>query len=211
MLLNLCIVIPAITGIIRFSKINQIFHPFIYFIGLGTLNEIGSYLIIFNGFSNVIISNIYVLLESCLILWQFRNWKLFKKRRVFFGLVLVTFAVAWLLENFIFSHITIFCSHFRIFYSFCIVMCSIIVINSLITTERRNLLKNSTFLICIGYAFYYTLQILVEAFWIYGLGDQGFSTNVYYISIIANFITNLVYTVAIIWIPSKLRFTLPSS
>jgi hypothetical protein len=170
-ILSLCILIPATIGLIRFSKINRAYYPFIYCIWLGALIEI--------------INNILVLIAI--------------------------FIITWISENFIISKITYFSSYFIIEYSFILVMMSITIINRLIIMERNNILKNPTFLLCIAFVFYYTLQTMVEAFWVYGINDTNFSNNVFNISVITNFITNLLYTVAIIWIPTRQKFTLPSS
>ena len=210
-ILNLYILVPAVTGLARFSKINKVYHPFIYCIWLGSLIEIVSNVFVLNGYSNAVVSNIYVLAESLLLAWQFRNWKSFEKGKILFPVIIAIFSISWVLENFVFSKIIYFSSYFRIVYSFIIVMLSIIIINRQIVTERKSLLKNPVFLICIAFVFYYTLKVMVEAFWVYGINDKSFGTKIYYISIVTNFIANLLYTVAIVWIPTKLRFTLPSS
>lgn len=210
-ILNMCILIPAVTGLIRFSKINPVYYPFIYCLWIGLINEILSNILVLFGYSNAIISNIYVLVESLMIIWLFTKWKLFEIRKILLRIIIVIFFSTWLLENFVFSKIIYFCSYFRIVYSFVIVIMSITIVNRLIVTERKNLLKNSTFLFCIAFIFYYTLQVIVEAFWIYSVNENSFSRNVYYISIVTNFITNLLYTVAILWTQTRQRFTLPSS
>lgn len=210
-ILNLCILVPAATGLLRFRKINRFYYPIIFCIWLGSLVEITSVILVLYRHSNAVVSNIYVLIESLLLLWQFKRWKLFKKKKQLFSISIALFSILWLLENFYFSTIFNFCSYFRILYSFITVLMSIVIINQLVVSERKSLLKNSSFLLCVGLVFYYTLQALVEAFWVYGVDDKVFSTNVYNISVITNFITNLLYTVAIIWIPPRQRFTLPSS
>ena len=209
-ILNLCIILPAATGLVRFSKINRAYWPFMYCMWLATLVEITSILLAFNGLPNAVISNTYTLIESILITWLFYKWEIFEKRKNVLYILIATLIIFWGVEVFIVRTIFDFCSHFRIFYSFIIVMLGISTINGLIIRERKTLLKNSTFLLCIGFAFYYTLQIMVEAFWISNITDKNFSANIYNISVITNFITNLLYTVAILWIPTRLKFTLPS-
>ncbi len=209
-ILNLCILVPAVIGCIRFSKINRAYYPFIYCIWLGAFIEIISIILALNRYSNAAISNIYVLAEAILLTWQFWNWNLFEKRKILFQVIIAIFSITWILENFIFSKITYFSSYFRIVYSFIIVLMSITIINRLIVTERKNLLKNPTFLLCMAFVFYYTLRVMVEAFWVIGV-NKDFSNSVYHISIVTNFIANLLYSVAILWIPTKQRFTLPSS
>lgn len=85
------------------------------------------------------------------------------------------------------------------------------MINRLIGSERKTLLKNSIFIISTIFVFYFTLKVIVEAFWVYGLNETNFQTNVYHISVIVNVFANLLYTIAILWMPSKQRFTLQSS
>jgi len=210
-ILNLCILIPAVLGCIRYSKINRVYYPVVYCIWIGAIIEVISHLFILSGYSNAVVSNIYVLVESILLSWQFKNWGIFDKRKYLFTWLIPLFLATWCLENFVFSKIIYFSSYFRIVYSFIIVIMSIIIINRLIVTERKSLLKNSTFLICIAFVFYYTLKVIVEAFWLYGLNDNQFSTNLYDIAIFTNFFANLIYSVAILWMPNKQRFTLPSS
>jgi len=210
-IINLFIILPAVTGLVRFSKINRAYWPFLYCLWLGALVEITSILLAFHGFSNAIISNVYTLIESILIMLLFHKWEIFEKRKYALYIIIVMLIIFWVVEVCIVTTIFDFCSYFRIFYSFIIVMMSISTINRLIIRERKILIKNPTFLLCIGFVFYYTLQIMVEAFWISNTADINFSTNIYNISVITNFITNLLYTVAILWIPIRLKFTLPSS
>lgn len=209
-LLDICILIPAIIAGIRFSKINKSYYPFVYCIWLGTFVELFSIFIILKGYSNAVISNIYVLIESILITWQFKCWKLFSPKKYLFHFIVAIFSIFWILENLFISKVTNFCTYFRITYSFFIVIMSILFLNYLILTERRNLMKNSIFIITVSFIFYYTLQILVEAFWVYNVNDS-YRISVYDISVITNFIANLLFALAIIWIPIKQRFTLPSS
>jgi hypothetical protein len=134
-----------------------------------------------------------------------------EKRKNLFPLIILVLMTTWALENFVFSKIIYFSSYFRIVYSFIVVILSIALINRLIVTERKSLLSNPTFLLCVSFVFYYTLKVMVEAFWVYGINNKNFSNNVYDISIITNFISNIIYAVAILWMPIKQRFTLPSS
>ena len=85
------------------------------------------------------------------------------------------------------------------------------VTNSLIITEQRSLIKNPIFLLCISFIFFFTYTILVEIFWKYGLTKRStFGFNVYIILEYVNLITNLVYALAILWMPRKQKFILRS-
>ncbi len=203
--------IAAIIGLIRFKKTSMVFLPFLLFLWLGLTNEVVSTItgkIIRNTAIN---NNIYVLLESCLIAWQFQRWGLFKDQKKLFPILLVAFGTVWTVETLIIYKITAVSSYFRIFYSFVVVLMSINMINSLIVNESRSLLKNAAFLICIGFIIFFTYKILVEIFWVYGLnGSKEFRSNVYSILKLINLFCNLIYALAALWVPRKQIFIMPS-
>ena len=206
------IIIPAIIGLVRYTKINKAYYPFIYCIWIGLINEIVSYCLIERGYYNTVNSNIFMLLESLLLLWQFKNWGLFQKKKLLLQVILMLIVIAWVLENFIFFKITRYNSYFLITYSFLISFMSISIINRLIVTERKRLVKNATFILCVAFVMYYTYGVLSEAFWIYGVDENpDLAVKVHSITVLTNFIAILFYTVAILWMPSKQKFTLPSS
>ena len=206
------IIIPAIIGLVRYTKINKAYYPFIYCIWIGLINEIVSYCLIERGYYNTVNSNIFMLLESLLLLWQFKNWGLFQKKKLLLQVILMLIVIAWVLENFIFFKITRYNSYFLITYSFLISFMSISIINRLIVTERKRLVKNPTFILCVAFVMYYTYSVFSEAFWIYGVDENpDLAVKVHSITVLTNFIAILLYTVAILWMPSKQKFTLPSS
>ncbi len=213
MALNLCILIPAIIGLVRFTKISKGYYPFVYCIWIGLVNEIVSCSLALNGHYNIVNGNIYMLLESLLLLWQFKNWGLFKSRPVLIPMMTATLIIGWVLETLIFFKITAhYSSNFQIGYSFLISLMSISILNKLIVTERKNLLKNATFILCIAFVMYYTFSVLSESFWIYGIGENpDIALKMQTISTVTNFISILLYSVAILWMPSKQKFILPSS
>ena len=212
LVLSFCIVIPAAIGIFRFRIIDPAYRPFIFCIWIGCCNEIISYLLMRNGHSNAINTNLYALIESLLFTLQFKRWGLFGRRKLLFISIIAFLCAAWLVENIIISAITQFDSYFLIAYSSMLCFMSIAMINRLIGTERGSLFKNPEFLICITFVIYYTFSVLSETFWIYGLGESvTFTQHIENISVVTNLVANLLYSFAIIWMPTKRRFTLPSS
>lgn len=211
-LLSLCIAIPALFGAIKVSRIDPAFYPFLFCLWLGTVNEIlGIVLINFN-YYNTVNTNIYLLLESFLITWQFKKWHLLGSKNLLMYLIFSALILLWITENFIIGNITVFNSYFRIGYSTAIVFMSTGMMNKLIATERKSLAKNSIFIICTAYIIFYTFSILSEVFWVYGLGEnKNFMNSVYNIAVVSNFLSIILFTFSIIWIPIKQRFTLPSS
>ena len=210
--------------------------PFFIFILVGFANEIlsfytGRYLRNTN-----INNNVYVLIESLLLLWQFKCWRLFDHNRklpLFLGAAFVLF---WVGEVFIYSGLLKTAAYFRVFYSFALVLLSITMVNRLIAEERGNLLKNAAFIICIAFIIYFTYKILVEIFYVYGvivstanpeyeriklenkpLYDQlieenrAFRRGVFDIMRFINLFCNLVYAVALLWVPRKSSSLMPSS
>ncbi|PWU00672.1 MAG: hypothetical protein C5B52_08535 [Bacteroidetes bacterium] len=209
-LFNFSILVPAVTAWIRFKKVNPIFLPVVYFIWIGTLNEIISLIINLAGYSNAINSNIYVLIEACILTLQFAKWDLFRKKESLYKIVLISLLVFWLLENFVVGSIRQFSSYFRIYYSFLVALMSVTEINRLIVTDRKNLFKNPIFLFCIGFIIYFTYKVLVETFWVYGLNyKRTFRNSVYDILLWINLFANLTYATGFLWMNRKLRFTPP--
>lgn len=211
LIFSFSIIIAVVISWVRFKKINPTYYPFIFCLWVGLLNEILSYIFSRLNHSNAVNSNIYVLLESFFIAWQFYTWKLFNRHQSLFIIILCLFLGVWVVENFILSRIDHFSSYFRITYSFITVLMSISVLNTLLARERKSIVTNPVFLICISFIIYYTYKVLVEAFWVYGLNSsKEFRLKVYSILLYINLFVNLIYAFAIIWMPTKQRFTLPS-
>ncbi|MEP6749368.1 MAG: hypothetical protein ABJB86_16655 [Bacteroidota bacterium] len=209
---SLSIGIAAIIACWRFRKIHPVFRPFIYCIWLALANEILSIILVQTIRTNAVNSNIYVLLESLLIVWQFRKWGMFERYKIVFKLLLGLLVLAWFTENFMLFSIRQFSSWFRIFYSFIIVLLSISLLNRQILGDKGILLKNPVALICLSFIIYYTYKVLVETFWVYGLNESGtFRNKVYIILNYINLFSNLIYALAVLWMPTKHRFTMQYS
>ena len=201
--------IGAIIGLIRLRVINQAYLPFILFLLLGLLNEILTTIVINKGYSNALNNNIYDFIEAILLLLLFRNWKVFERHRKFFWYLLFLFIAAWGIENFYFSSINRFNSYFNIFYSFVIVLMSIHMINRIISEERSRLIRNAQFIISLGFIIFFTYKLLIEIFWVYGLNaSDEFRGKVYRILAFVNLTVNLLYAIAVLWIPRKREYTL---
>src|SRR5258708_4876976 len=108
LILSFSIIIPVVISWIRFRQINPAYYPFIFCLWLGLLNEILSYILSKTIHSNAVNGNIYVLLESFLITWQFYTWKLFNRFKSLYIVILCLLSGVWIVENFIISKITSF-------------------------------------------------------------------------------------------------------
>ena len=207
---SLSIGIAALIGALRYRSIHRSYYPFIYCCWLGILNECTSIFLVQKGYSNAINSNIYVLLEFGLLTWQFYNWGFFNRRFALLTVLISAIAGIWIWENFFPYQLNHFSSWFRVVYAFALVLMGISILNRQIAKEKRHLLSNPIILICLTIIIYYTYKVLVESFWLYGLNKgKIFRNNVYLILAYINLFTNLIFALAVLWMPKKLQFTLP--
>lgn len=211
MILSLSILIAGIISAFRFKQINKVYHPFIYCIWLACLNEIVSFFLLKEQFHNTANNNIYVLMEAIFISWFFFRLKLFKNIPTLFYCLLTAYFIVWAMEVFILSSITQVAVYFRVFYSFLLALMSVHHINTLITTSKGALFKNATFLLCVGFVIYFMYKVFIEAFFIYGLKSSiQFQITLFSILTYINLFSNLLYALAVLWMPKRQAFTLPS-
>ncbi|MDB5199236.1 MAG: hypothetical protein JWO92_1199 [Chitinophagaceae bacterium] len=198
--------IPAAVAIVKVKQIDQIYLPFLLCIWIGFLNECVSYLMIdIFHVSNTVNANIYCLIEALLYTGFFKKLDFFINRKRYI-LLMGFLCIAWLIENFIVSGITLFDSFFTMMYSLIIVSMSITVINRLIM-DQVNLLMNPVFLLCIAFIIYFSVLGLVEIFWLYGLtSSDSFRLNIYRIMAYINLFVNLIFAFAILWMHRKQEF-----
>jgi hypothetical protein len=209
--INLLILFVGIVGWVKFKSISPTYYPFIILIWVGTVNEVYSAVIInFFGKYNIINLNLYWLAEAVLMLWQFKVWNLFGSLNRIYNVLLILFIGSWLTETIMLSKLHLeFNSYFKILYAFISVLLSISMINQTLMKEKDGLAKNSIFIICIGFVFMLTYSLLTELFYVYRLElSDTFNTNLHYIFIVINFFCNLLYILAILWMPKKQAFTL---
>lgn len=207
---SLSILIAGVLAIIRFKNINPVYYPFIYCIWMGCANEIYSLVLVLNGRSNSVNNNIYVGIEALLLTYFLVKTRLFRAGPRFFYFIATGIVCCWIFENIILHKIFTVSTYFRIAYAFLLVLMSIMVINNLITSTHKKIFSNPVFLICTGIIVYFTFKIVVEVFWLYGLNlSPAFQAVVYDIMNYINLFTNLIFALAILWMPRKQVFTMP--
>lgn len=207
-ILSYSIFISGIIGAVRFNQIRDIYKPFIYLIWIGCFNESLSTYLALNHHYTIINGAIYSLCESLLLLWFFRLVGAIRSKAFLFSLAVI-FVSIWIIENVFANQFgATFSNYSDITYSFCIVLLSIRAINNLLFTERV-LLKNPTFLICIGLIIFFTYEIMERSFRIYGLKNStAFQHNVQGILILVNLLSNLIYALAVLWMRKRQAFTM---
>jgi len=205
--LSYTILIPAVTSMIRYKVVLKDYGPFLWMIWLGLFNETVSMIFIFSIRSNAINSNIYVLLEYGLILLQFYKWNESKAPKYIFWALLGV--AIWIADNLIINQIFQNNSIFRVFYSFVTVFFSIDLLNRILVFNTSPLLKNAMFLIVVTFLIYYGFKAYVESFNMIHLGlSKELLKTLWKILYFVNVFASLLYTAAILCIPTRKKFIL---
>jgi hypothetical protein len=204
------IALAVIIGLVRFRVINPTYRPFIFICIVALLNEILSLIILRIYGTNAVNANIYVWVEFILFLWLFRQWGSLNKKSWHFPLLVSLLTLIWIYDNLVWNQLSSFNSFYRICYSFCLIFLSIGQINTLLVRSRGSVLRNSRFLICMGIIIFYSYKATMEVFYLLKLNfSDDFYKNIFLILTLVNLFVNLVYTLAVIWIPRRQKFILP--
>lgn len=207
LLFSFTIAIAAIIGALRFKKIDRSYYPFIYLCWIAFFAEVVALIVNTLTRGSQIPSNLYVLIEALLLTWQFRLWGSFERRRNLYPVLMYSFLIVWMIDNFIINktihHASSYC---RIVFALSMVILTIDQINRMIVRERKVFLTYSKFIICMAIIIYFSYKIVIETFYIYAAIQK--STPAFIDSILAihnyvNLFTNLIYAYAILWAPKK--------
>jgi hypothetical protein len=202
-ILSFSVFITAVLAALKYRRMSPDFLPFALCIWIASVNELVSFLLSYNGYSNLPNNNIYILLEGLLIVWQFKKWKLFRHLRQLPAILALLLAGLWLYEIHSLATLNALHYYYRIFYAALVVICSINISNRLIISHHR-LVKNPIFYICTAYILYFTVKILADTYWLYNPESSAFFlTAVFYSLALNNLVTNLLFTLAVLWIPKK--------
>jgi len=209
-LISQSILLPLIAGLVRLRRIGKGYQPFFALLVIGFFTEILSFVLI-KGYhaSNAIPINIYILAEWTLIAIQFHIWGFLKQRKQLFYVFLIATSLVWVVDNLFFGMITGFSPWFRLFYSFLIVLLSVNKINYMITYDNRNLFRNPSFLICIGFIIYFLYMILYRwAIEVSAADKSGIGYKIIFFIAYVNALTNSIFAIAFLLIPARVKFTL---
>lgn len=206
----LSIGLAAIIALVKYKRIYRGFYPFIYICWAAFINEIICYFLVYNGNYTYIPFGIYSIAESMLMAWFFREMGVFDRRPALFSLLMVLYPLAWSGEVIFLEAFSRNMTWFRLGYSFVVVILSIILLSRELAVQRTFLLKSPVFLICIGFILYYTCAVVAGVFELYDYGGSGvLRSRVQWIMIYDNLIVNLIYALAVICMPHRLRYSLP--
>ncbi len=208
-LLTQTIIFACVIGIYRWNKLDKSYRPFLYLCILDWFAELLAFIFIQNRILPYGVSNSYLLFCCLLIIWQFRIWGFFNNKPWLFDLAIYSQITIWVLDHLIINKLNDITSIFRIEYSFLTVIMSITYINKLIIGVYGNILKNAKFLICAGFIIFYTFNIFVEVFYYSSGSSLIFKQSVFDIKRYVNVFINLIFALAMVWIPKKKNFITP--
>jgi hypothetical protein len=204
------IIVAAVAGLIRLRALHRAYQPFVFITLASLTNEVISHVLITHQKSNAVAINVFGIVDAALWLWQFKMWSSHDKDRLVLKICMIAMMLLWFVENIVYEKIFVFGSVYPITFSIVMVMLSAIGVSRQVAREKDNLLSTPKFLICCGAIFFYTYRIFVECFFAPGLTkSQLFLSNVFIILSFVNFFVNILYALAVLWIPQKKKFSLP--
>jgi len=204
-LLSITLILAAVTGLLKWGKIKKEDRPIIVGWWLVIAVETIRFISILLNKPTLIPYNIYVLPLMWLYVWQFHQWKVIPAR--FTGFLIGTLSLLWFMDYFVIDGYSLDKLHYsyRLALSFTLVILSVTSMNIQIIEEKRSLIKNYRFLICLGITVYYTYRVLVDVFTLSAMSREfmtGISTfNRYLIQFYY-----LLLFLAALWIPRKKNF-----
>ena len=209
-ILSMSIVFPLIVGIVRWKLIDPSYYPFIYNLLAVLLVEITIRLL--NGSSSVVKSvNVFSLVDFCLFAWLFHNWGLFNGNKKIFLLILSLAGTVWAYTSFFVTGFQHMNNPFLLIYSAALIFLSVTTFNKIVVQQRINIFTNARFWICIGIIIFYSFFILTRATdlstGVLKHVSRSFKDNLQLINTYSNLLVNLLYAVAVIWIPRKKNIT----
>ncbi|MDB5229666.1 MAG: hypothetical protein JWN76_471 [Chitinophagaceae bacterium] len=204
-------IFPFILALVYFRMSPDAYRPFFFLVWLGALNDWFSFLL-FHYFhtANFINSGIYALFDFLLIIWLFHNWNKRKSKMIFY--LGIAGVVIWAVDNLVMHSLRQINSLFRVYYALIIIYLVILEITEFVFTRRINLLKDSRFIICCGFLFFYSFRAFFETFYLIKLPlSNEFYAGLFYILVAVNAVCNLIYAYAILCLKQKEKYTLSYS
>jgi hypothetical protein len=208
-LISITIAVPAIIGLWRFRLADKQYRPFVWICCLFTFSELLMFVLIQMNIYTFISYNLAILLVCFLYLLQFKRWGLFTGKKHLFMLLFAILFIIWVADHFLINgfRLNTRTVYFRVCFSLTLVMLSVNSINRQIVSEKKSLLQNSRFLICMGLIIYYTYRIIVDAFSIKGM-SQPFLMQLSDFNRYLLVGLNILFALAALWIPAKKNYTI---
>jgi hypothetical protein len=210
---SLSIGLAVIIGIVRFRRIDSAYYPFIYNTIVALVVEVLNRILTEKGYPRafILVLNIFSYIDFFLFLWLFHNWGLFNRKKSTFITIASVFFIIWLLNNLLVTGFVKHNLYFFILYSFALIFFSVNTFNKEVVHERSSIFRNAKFWICLGVIIFYSFFIVVAStglsLFTHSNLSVEFRRGLQAISVFSNLLVNLLYAVAVIWIPRKKNYT----
>jgi hypothetical protein len=202
------IVPPAAVAIFRSLRVEKEHYPFLILLVCGLVAEVMNLSAKEAGDGNQIIYNSYCLAEGMLLLWLMYNWEALRGKFLFFSLMIL-FVTGWWIDNFLISKPVNVNSYYIVGYSLVISVLSANMIAKVIFSESYNLWQNPKFLVGTGLLLYFSYSCFYEVLWIAHINYMPeFKLRLYDLLNYLNIVVNLIFTLALLCLPSKPRYML---
>jgi hypothetical protein len=208
--LSLSIGIAVIIGIVRFRRIDSSYYPFIYNVIVALVVEILNRRLTVTGHpvAFILVLNIFSYIDFFLFLWLFHNWGLFNRKKSTFITIAGVFFIIWLLESILVTGFVKHNLYFFMLYAFALIFFSVNTFNKAVVHERSSIFKNPKFWICLGIIIFYSFFVVWSSTgFSFHKTSNEFRRGLQAINVYSNLLVNLLYAVAVIWIPRKKNFT----
>jgi hypothetical protein len=210
-ILSLSIGFAVIFGIVRFRRIDPSYYPFLFNCFAALSVEILNRFLNVTGqpYAFTFVLNVFSYIDFFFFLWLFHNWGLFDRKKSTFVTISVVFFVIWVVTNIIFTSFIKNNLYFFILYSFALIFFSVSTFNRMVVHERSSIFKNPKFWICLGIIIFYSFFIVYSSTGVTFMyvPSREFRRGLQAIMVYSNLLVNLLYAVAVIWIPRKKNFT----
>lgn len=187
------------------------YHPFVYYTWCAFIFEIIVFWLskqkayVTLGF----LFNFYAVSEFYLLTCLFHRWGLFNKNRALFYSIIVFSILVWLAMMIFTKGFFKINRYFAIAYSFALIFFCISSFNKMVIQERRNILSNAKFWICIGIIIFYTYFLITNTVRVFVAASESkeeIVNKIQNINVYSNLLVNLLYAIALLWIPRKKNF-----
>lgn len=204
-LLSITIIFAALTGLLKWGKINTKERPIIIGWWLVFAVETIRFISIWQNNATLIPYNIYALPLMWLYVWQFHQWNVIPAR--FTSILIGTLSLLWIMVYFVIDGYSLDKIHYvyRLALSFTLVVLSVTSMNIQIIDEKQSLMKNHRFLICLAITIFYTYRVFVDLFTINGMSREFLISMGKLNRYLVQFYYLLLFLAAL-WIPRKKNF-----
>ena len=201
--------IPFVVGMSKFKQIPEKFHPFIIFLGIGSIVDIASRILIIVH-QNEIANNVakcYLIYEGLQLTYLLYIWGAIEKRKTMYSIIALLSGI-WLIDNTFFYSNTSLNSIYRIIYSSTIALLAINLFHREYFDTAKQALKDPLTIISGTLILSYTYRAVFESTYLFKLNfSNNFYFNIFMLFIILNVVSNCSFTYAIYRMNLKKRLT----